>query len=272
VARIFVSYASEDRKCAGQLHQWLVAEGHEVFLDQDLRDGIAVGDEWDKRLHERLRWADAVVCVVTKATAASTWCTAEVSVAQSRGSRLLPVRAEPGAVHPLLKSAQYADLTVDSTTARAALLEVLRRVDAAGGLGWPDDRSPFPGLRPFDAEHHRVFFGRSREVAQLAGLLRSPAERAEGAVLLVVGPSGCGKSSLVRAGLLSTMANESGWWALAPILPGADPVAGLVRELAAAGGRLGLQWTIAQVRHQLDEDGLVGWPMSCCWPPGRSGC
>lgn len=29
---------------------------------------------------------------------------------------------------------------------------------------------------------------------QLAGLLRSPAERAEGAVLLVVGSSGCGKS------------------------------------------------------------------------------
>jgi ABC-type uncharacterized transport system fused permease/ATPase subunit len=104
--------------------------------------------------------------------------------------------------HPLLRSAQYADLTVDPTGARAALVEELRRVDAGGGLGWPDDRSPFPGLRPFDVEDHRVFFGRSGEVEQLAGLLRSPAERAEGAVLLVVGPSGCGKSSLVRAGLL----------------------------------------------------------------------
>jgi len=47
-----------------------------------------------------------------------------------------------------------------------------------------------------------VFFGRADEVGQLAGLLQSPAERAEGAALLVVGPSGCGKSSLVRAGLL----------------------------------------------------------------------
>jgi hypothetical protein len=26
VARVFVSYASEDRECAGQLHQWLVVD------------------------------------------------------------------------------------------------------------------------------------------------------------------------------------------------------------------------------------------------------
>jgi hypothetical protein len=34
-----------------------------------------------------------------------------------------------------------------------------------------------------------VFFGRADEVGQLAGLLQSPAERAEGAALLVVGGS-----------------------------------------------------------------------------------
>ncbi|HEX2290927.1 MAG TPA: toll/interleukin-1 receptor domain-containing protein [Pseudonocardiaceae bacterium] len=179
MARVFVSHASEDRECAGQLHQWLVREGHEVFLDQDLRDGIPVGGEWDKLLHERLRWADAVVCVVTSASVVSPWCAAEVGIAVSRGSRVLPVRAEPGVDHPLLRSAQYADLNQDPTRARAALVEELRRVDAVGGLGWPDDRSPFPGLRPFDVEDHRVFFGRSGEVEQLAGLLRSPAERAE---------------------------------------------------------------------------------------------
>ena len=237
MARIFVSYASEDRECAGQLHQWLVAEGHEVFLDQDPGAGIAVGEEWDKRLHERLRWADAVVCVVTSAAVASTWCTAEVSFALSRGNRLLPVRAEPGVEHPLLTSVQYADLTRDLVTARAALVEALRRVNAAGGWGWPDDKSPFPGLRPVDVDEHQVFFGRRGEVEQLAGLLRSPAERAEQAVLLVMGPSGCGKSSLVRAGLLHVMAEEPGWWTLAPMLPGTDPVAALARELTAAAQR-----------------------------------
>ncbi|MGB6164794.1 MAG: toll/interleukin-1 receptor domain-containing protein [Pseudonocardiaceae bacterium] len=258
MTRVFVSHASGDREPTDEVHWWLVAAGHEVFLDQDLRDGIAVGDGWEQRLHERLRWADAVVCVVISAFVASPWCTAEVSFALSRGSRVLPVRAEPGVDHPLLASFQYADLTTDSPTARAALVQELRRVDAVGGWGWPDDRSPFPGLRPFGVEDHRVFFGRDGEVQQLAGLLRSPAERAEGAVLLVVGPSGCGKSSLVRAGLGHVMAQEPGWWTLAPMLPGADPVSGLVRHLAAAAQRLGLGWSVAQVRHQLDDGGLTG--------------
>jgi WD40 repeat protein/energy-coupling factor transporter ATP-binding protein EcfA2 len=258
VARVFVSHASQDRAWAGQLHQWLVAEDHEVFLDTDPHDGIVVGEEWDQRLHERLRWADAVICVVTSAAVASTWCTAEISIALSRGSRLLPVRAERGANHPLLKSAQYADLTVDSAAGHAALVEALRRVDVAGGSGWPDDRSPFPGLRPFAVEDHRVFFGRSAEVEQLAGLLRSPAERAEGSVLLVVGPSGCGKSSLVRAGLLHVMASEPAWWTLSPMLPGADPVAVLARELAVAARRSNLGWTVDHVHHRLAEQGLAG--------------
>jgi hypothetical protein len=80
--------------------------------------------------------------------------------------------------------------------------EALRRVDVAGGRGWPDGRSPFPGLRPLDTDEHSVFFGRTWEIDQLATRLRSPAERADPAVLLVVGPAvvsrrwcerGCGR-------------------------------------------------------------------------------
>src|SRR5580704_14011889 len=106
VARVFISHASEDRERAGPLHQWLFDEGHDVFLAQDLRDGILVGEEWERLLRERLRWADAVLCVITRAHLGSLWCTAEVAIALSWGSRLLPVRAEPGLVHPLLTSVQ----------------------------------------------------------------------------------------------------------------------------------------------------------------------
>ena len=34
MARVFVSHASEDHLVAAQLHQWLVDDGHDVFLDQ----------------------------------------------------------------------------------------------------------------------------------------------------------------------------------------------------------------------------------------------
>ncbi len=236
MARVFISHAGEDLEWAARLRDWLVEDGHEVFLDRDLRDGIAVGEEWEQRLHERLRWADAMVCVITTAYVRSTWCTAEVGIARSRGLRQLPLRAEPGAVHPLLRSVQYADLTRDPDAARAALTEAFRRVDQR----WSDDRSPFPGLRPFEAELHRVFFGRDTDIARLAGLLRSPAEQAGNAALLVVGPSGCGKSSLLRAGLLPTMAAEPDWLTLSAFTPGGDPLSALVRELAAAAKALGL--------------------------------
>jgi WD40 repeat protein/energy-coupling factor transporter ATP-binding protein EcfA2 len=258
VAKVFVSYASQDIVVADEVRRWLDDDHHEVFLAQHVHVGIAAGEAWRWRVYERLRWADAVVCVVTAASVVSTWCTAEVSSALLWGIRLIPIVAERGVVHPLLSDIQHIELTDSQVDVPVALTEALRRVDTGGGWGWPDDRSPFVGLRPLEVEDHRVYFGRNGEMARLAGLVRSPAERAEGAVLLVVGPSGCGKSSLVRAGLLHVMAQEPGWWTLPAMLPGADPVAALVRELATAAQRLGLDWTVAEVGRQLGEGGLRG--------------
>ncbi len=256
MAKVFVSHASEDLGFAEEVRGWLVDDGHEVFLDRDLRDGIGVGEDWEQRLYERLRWADSVVCVVTAAYVASQWCTAEVAIARTRGSRLLPVRAESAVTHPLLKSFQYADATQDESAARVRLTEALRRVDHAGGLGWSDERSPFPGLRPFETDERMVFFGRGDEVSRLAASLRSPAERGDASVLLVVGPSGCGKSSLMRAGLIPAMAAESDWWTVPAFVPGADPVAALARALAEAALPAGLDWTVGEVRRRLAEEGF----------------
>ncbi|MGH3754342.1 MAG: TIR domain-containing protein [Pseudonocardiaceae bacterium] len=185
MARVFISYASEDRTLAGELHQWLSHDGHKIFWDHDPHNGIAVGEQWKQRIHERLHWA------------------------------------------------------------------ALRRLEEA----WPDGRCPFPGLLSFQVDQHQVFFGRAAETDELAELLWSPAERFKGAALLVVGPSGCGKSSLVRAGLVPVMAREPGWLTLAPIMPGADPVATLVRELVDAAKQFGLGWSVPQLRDRLDEGG-----------------
>ncbi|MFD2092630.1 nSTAND1 domain-containing NTPase [Blastococcus deserti] len=257
MAKVFVSHSGKDIALAGEVHRWLIEEGHEVFLDQDLYDGIQLGDQWQERLHERLRWADAMVCVLTSSYVASIWCTAELAIAQSRGSLVLPVRADPGVDHPLVRPLQQADLTSNAAAARARLAAELMRLDAAGGTGWPDGRSPFPGLRALENDEHSVFFGRSDEVAHLVSLLRSPALHAERTVLMVVGPSGCGKSSLVRAGLLPVLAADQDWWTLPPVLPGPAPVAALARELAAAAVPLGLPWTATEVRRALDDGDLT---------------
>ncbi len=139
MVRVFISHASADRALADQLHRWLVEAGHEVFLAPDLRDGIVLGEERERRLHEELRQADAVVCVVTSAFLASRWCTAEIAIARSRGIRLLPLQAEAGITDPLLKPVHHSDLRGASATTRTALIEALRQVDATS---W-NARSPF---------------------------------------------------------------------------------------------------------------------------------
>ena len=259
VAKVFISYAREDEAVACSVYEWLMEAGHEVFLDHAPgADGIAVGEVWQPRLHERLRWADAMVCLLTSAYVNSVWCSAEVGIAQSRGTRLVPVRAEPAIQHPLLNSIQHLNLVGNDQGFRWILIDTLRRIDAEGGTGWPDDRSPFPGLRPFEGDQQRVFFSRSEEVADLVRLLRSPQERTDAAMLLVVGPSGCGKSSLVRAGLLPCMAREAGWWTVPPMLPGLDPVAALARELAAAARAVGVVVsTLEEMQQCLETDGLA---------------
>jgi Novel STAND NTPase 1/TIR domain len=256
VGRVFVSHASEDHRVAGELREALVEAGHEVYLDVDRRDGIRVGEEWERRLYAELRGADAVVCAVSPAYVASQWCAVEVALAKALGARLLPVSVRPGVVHPLLVELQHLDYVNDAAGALAAMNEVLRGV--AASVGWPDGRSPFPGLRAFDTDWQRVFFGREHDVAALAALLRSPAEHAAGEIVTVVGPSGCGKSSLVRAGLVPAMAGEPGWWVLPPVVHGEDPVGALARELAAEAVRLGRAWTVEEVRARLaGVDGLA---------------
>src|SRR5215475_3580550 len=204
MARVFLSHSAEEAELAGELHGWLTGLGHEVFLDQDLRDGLAGGEDVHQRLHERLRWADAVVGLLSAAYQRSVWCAAELAVAQSRGNKLIPVRVESGVGHSLVPDSMvYIDYAADPQGARGRLAAALARV---GGRGWPDGLSPYPGLRAFDSDRQQVFFGRAEETRQLAGALRALDVQGRRAMLVVEGPSGCGKSSLVRAGLRPVMA------------------------------------------------------------------
>lgn len=65
-------------------------------------------------------------------------------------------------------------------------------------------RTPYPGLRPFDAADHDLFFGREELVDRLLRMLEDVVDE-QHPVLMVVGPSGSGKSSLLRAGLQAAL-------------------------------------------------------------------
>jgi hypothetical protein len=104
-------------------------------------------------------------------------------------------------------------------------------------------KNPFPGLRPFETEEYRLFFGREGQSDELLARLQRTR------FLAVVGTSGSGKSSLIRAGLMPAlrgglMAGAGSGWRIAVMRPGGDPIgnlaAVLVRDdvLPAAGAGL----------------------------------
>ena len=75
------------------------------------------------------------------------------------------------------------------------------RFDAVFAIHLP--ARPYPGLRPFEQHEWPIFFGRERMTDEIV-------DRLLGHRLLVVhGDSGCGKSSLVRAGVLPRLEQES---------------------------------------------------------------
>ena len=90
---------------------------------------------------------------------------------------------------------------------------------------------PFPGLRPYGFDDHEYFFGREEQAFALYRLL----DRSH--FVAVVGSSGSGKSSLVRAGLLPLLHEESSdkstrTWRCFTLRPGNQPRARLASALA----------------------------------------
>ncbi len=91
-------------------------------------------------------------------------------------------------------------------------------------------KNPFPGLRPFETDEYRLFFGREGQADELITRLQ------RSRFLAVVGTSGSGKSSLIRAGLMPAlrggmMAGAGSGWRIAVMRPGGDPFGNLAAEL-----------------------------------------
>ena len=91
--------------------------------------------------------------------------------------------------------------------------------------------NPYRGLRPFEAEHRALFFGRDAEIRAVLERLRSDPR------VVVAGDSGVGKSSLCRAGVLP-LVNDGALgetsWRVVRLVPGRRPVVALAAALSPA--------------------------------------
>ncbi|XRQ14923.1 helix-turn-helix domain-containing protein [Actinomadura welshii] len=110
---------------------------------------------------------------------------------------------------PPLKPARLPALLracgVTGDEAVEAWLDALRRVRRSPGRR--PAVVPYRGLARFEAEDADWFFGREALTAVLAERVRALAGRG---AIAVVGPSGAGKSSLIRAGMVPVLREETG--------------------------------------------------------------
>jgi WD40 repeat protein len=92
---------------------------------------------------------------------------------------------------------------------------------------------PYPGLRPFGRQEHRIFFGREEMIDTIIDSL------ARNNLIVVHGASGSGKSSIVRAGVLPWLElqqSRRGGWRTKTLRPAGGPLRNLAAALAEALG------------------------------------
>ncbi len=237
MAQLFVSHSSADNDLALRVREALGELGYDsVFLDVSPADGLVPGAAWRDQLFSNLDHSDAVVFVGTPSANASLWCHSELALARWLRKPLLSLLFDDVDPHELVADIQGVNL------ASADLSPDLLR-PALGALGleqstrWDAQRSPFPGLRPFDESYAPVFFGRESQIEQLRRLVDPPSRSRQGIVVPVLGPSGSGKSSLVRAGLVAALRPVPDWVVSDPWTPSDSPLAELALALAHAAKR-----------------------------------
>lgn len=109
-AKLFVSYASDDRRLIAPLVDFLRAQGWEVWWDRHLD----VGEAFDRRIEKELAAADCVVVVWSRTSVASNWVLSE-AMAGFEANRLVPVALDTRLSIPLPFNRVHAASLVDWT-------------------------------------------------------------------------------------------------------------------------------------------------------------
>ncbi len=230
----FISHSHRDRELALRVRDWLEEERlGSGFLHFDPEGGLEPGKRWEEALYAELRRADVVLFLGTRASVASKWCFAELTLARSIGKTIVPVAIRGQGAHPLLGDTQAISITGTSKLDFVPLFRVLTAVTVhlERLFDWDGERSPFPGLQSFQERDAAVFFGRNGETDLLLEQVLSARRRHTGRSLALVGPSGSGKSSLVHAGLVPRLRRMDPAWIVLPVTPpGNRPL----RQLALA--------------------------------------
>jgi len=108
-ATAFISYSHEDKEFARALYEGLRRRGVQPWIDDE---GLLVGDSLAEKIGEAIGDNDFVIALLSKASAASSWCQKELSIALTDGInrrrvKILPVRLDDARVPSFLADTKY---------------------------------------------------------------------------------------------------------------------------------------------------------------------
>jgi formylglycine-generating enzyme required for sulfatase activity len=283
MAVLFVSHSSKDDALAGELETWLRANGFtDLFIDHQY---IIGGAKWREELRASAGACRVVVCLVTPNWLISNECFNEYRAAWYMGKRIIPlfllsqpsaalgeeakqrlseVAAEDQGVDlaTCLRPDQALDLDANQSVA-SRLKGGLRAAGALTRVGldpeaFAIDRNlrptPFPGLASFgdDDADAALFYGRSREIAEVLEELRRVRADRDLRPFVILGASGAGKSSLLKAGIIPRLRREMpAWLPLRAFRPGADPLLNFAEALARTMADFGKVEAYGVIRDRL---------------------
>jgi TIR domain len=138
-ARIYISFADEDRARAMELVRWLNDSGWHVTADD--RHSFAVGARWLPP--RQLDSCDVILCIITPGWLVSTYCHREYSYCAKRGKFVLPVLCElpdVALLSPALRALPRIDLRQNRMLDYLALKEVLNQAPSEIGRVLPAEK------------------------------------------------------------------------------------------------------------------------------------
>ena len=246
----FLSHNGADKFLVEELANELERRGVSCWLD---KWNLVAGDPWQPAIEEALTQCDTCV-VFFGPNGLGPWHNEEMRLAiQRRVSaresrlRLLPVilpcgqRAKESDVPGFLQGTTWVKFEKSIKEEDA-----LHRLEC-GIRGIPPGRRPgeaiqvgecpYLGLKTFQPEDAKLFFGREAKVQDLIDRLReSFGKLSPNRFLALIGASGSGKSSLALAGLIPAIARSelpnSKDWPVVRLRPGARPLESLQVALA----------------------------------------
>lgn len=133
IQRVFISYASSDKKFAEALLRGLKAAGHDVWMAPD---SIPSGAEYATAIMQGLTQSDLVVLLLSRASNSSQFVRKEMERAVASEKRIIPVRLEAvlpsGGLEYLISELQWVDANETlNEIGVARIVDTVFRGDAA---------------------------------------------------------------------------------------------------------------------------------------------